>query len=47
MAAGAAVSAGATVTGGLAVDGGLTSGADVHVFSSSPEQILVNKQVGL
>jgi hypothetical protein len=47
VAAGAAVSAGATVTGGLAVDGGLTSGADVHVFSSSPEQILVNKQVGL
>ena len=47
MAAGAAVSAGATATGGLAVDGGLTSGADVHVFSSSPEQILVNKQVGL
>eukprot|EP01046_Picozoa_sp_COSAG06_P121456 COSAG06_NODE_68972_length_199_cov_97.920000_1_plen_28_part_01 len=28
------------------MDGGLTSGADVHVFSSSPEQILVNKQVG-
>ena len=35
------------MTGGALVNAGLTAGAHVHVVSSLPESVLVNKQLGL